>query len=358
MTPDGLRLFRRTRVLVTGDTGFKGSWLSLWLHLLGADVVGYSLPPRRAQDHFRLLKLDKKIHHINGDIRDDKSFRAVVKSFQPVFLFHLAAQSLVKRSFEEPKDTFDVNVGGTVNVLEAAREARRLRSLVCVTSDKCYRNNEWVWGYRENDELGGKDPYSASKAAAEMVFSAYQESFFSANPHLGAATVRAGNVIGGGDWSEDRIVPDCIRALQGGRSLRVRHPLATRPWQHVLDPLFGYLTLAVRLFEDPGDHFGAWNFGPSEDSARTVQDVVDRVVRRWGASKTRVLRTRSAVKESSRLTLNSDKARQLLKWRVRWGFETVVEKTVEWYRAWTDGQPVFDISKQQIVTYQGADRDS
>lgn len=358
MRPDGLRLFRGSRVLVTGDTGFKGSWLALWLHLLGAEVVGYALPPRRAQDHFRLLALDKKIHHINGDIRDARSLRAVLKSFQPVFLFHLAAQSLVKQSFEAPKETFDVNVGGTVNVLEAARVAPRLRSLVCVTSDKCYRNKEWVWGYRENDELGGADPYSASKAAAEMVFSAYQESFFSENPRLGAATVRAGNVIGGGDWSEERIVPDCIRALLSGRSLKVRQPLATRPWQHVLDPLFGYLTLAVRLHAAPGDHRGAWNFGPSEHSARTVQEVVDRVVRYWGATKTRVLGTRNTVKESSRLTLNSDKARHFLKWRVRWDFETAVRKTVEWYRARAEGQPALEISRRQIEAYQGADRDS
>lgn len=326
-----LDLFRGKRVLVTGDTGFKGSWLSCWLRLLGADVVGYALPAG-TQDLFRLLSLDRKIHHVNGDIRDGTAFHKVCRRFKPEFLFHLAAQSLVRVSHEDPKRTFDVNVGGSVNVLEAARRSPSLRALIYVTSDKCYENKEWVWGYRERDRLGGRDPYSASKAAAEMVFAGYRESFFRERPRFGLASVRAGNVIGGGDWSADRLIPDCVRALLRGRPIVLRNPSSTRPWQHVLDPLYGYLLLASRLHARPGNYSGSWNFGPREDAARTVRQVAERVVACWGTGRIQVKADKLAPQEANWLHLNCDKAHLRLGWRPRWDFERAVTETVRWYR--------------------------
>ncbi|HSM98265.1 MAG TPA: CDP-glucose 4,6-dehydratase, partial [Gallionella sp.] len=242
--------FRGKRVLVTGHTGFKGSWLALWLHQMGAHVLGYALPPERDDDHFNLLGLVRQIDHVVGDIRDHAAVRQAFERFQPEIVFHLAAQPLVRYSYAEPKLTFDTNVAGSVNILEAVRTTQSIKALVYVTSDKCYRNNEWIWGYRENDELGGHDPYSASKAAAELVFSSYQDSFFHARAGFGAATVRAGNVIGGGDWALDRIVPDAIRALRADKPVMLRNPNSTRPWQHVLEPLSGYLMIAANLLKD------------------------------------------------------------------------------------------------------------
>lgn len=354
---DSLAVMKGKRALVIGDTGFKGSWLSRWLNLLGADVVGYSLPARWPNDHFNLLSLDETIQHVDGDIRDLPALVKVCGEFQPQFLFHLAAQSLTSSSYEDPKQTFDVNVGGSVNVLEAARSARSLRSLIYVTSDKCYRNKEWIWGYRENDELGGSDPYSASKAAAEIVFAAYQESFFQARKNLGLASVRAGNVIGGGDWAENRIVPDCMRALQNGRPIMLRNPCATRPWQHVLEPLFGYLLLAVRLYEEPMAYRGSWNFGPRQDSSRTVEDLANQIVACWGKGRVRVKPRKDGPQEASWLFLNCDKARRMLGWRTRWGFDRAVAETVDWYRRVMSGEPAAVATEQQIRTYQESDYD-
>jgi CDP-glucose 4,6-dehydratase len=342
------------RVLVIGDTGFKGSWLSLWLRLLGADVVGFALPAQRREDHFNLLALDGLIHHVNGDIRDLAALEKVAREFQPQFLFHLAAQSLTRLSYEDPKQTFDVNVGGSVNVLEVVRSTRSLRSVIYVTSDKCYRNKEWIWGYRENDELGGGDPYSASKAAAELAFAAYLESFFQARKILGIASARAGNVIGGGDWADDRIVPDCMRALRNGRSVTLRNPAATRPWQHVLDPLFGYLLLAVRLYEEPRVFRGSWNFGPHQESSRTVKDLADAIVSCWGKGKVRSKSQNRAPHEPSWLFLNCDKASRNLGWRTRWRFERAISETVAWYRRVLGGEPARAVSEEQIRAYQEA----
>ena len=265
LTP--LSIFSGKRVLVTGDTGFKGSWLCLWLRELQADVVGYALPPKTNEDLFNLLGLEKFIHHIAGDIRDLEGLQLVFDEFQPEYLFHLAAQSLVRLSYKEPKLTFDTNVGGSVNVLEAVRATTSLRSVIFVTSDKCYRNKEWIWGYRENDALGGHDPYSSSKAAAELVLSAYQDSFFNNRKALGVASVRAGNILGGGDWAKDRLVPDIIKSLRQDTPIILRNPGATRPWQHVLDPLFGYLLLASRLYTSPQAFAGPFNFGPGAMAA-------------------------------------------------------------------------------------------
>jgi CDP-glucose 4,6-dehydratase len=350
---DPLAVFRGKRVLVIGDTGFKGSWLSLWLDLLGADVVGYSLPNRSRDAHYNRLALGKVIHHVDGDIRDLRALTKVFQRFHPQLVFHLAAQALTRLSYEDPKRTFDVNVGGSVNVLEAARSTPSLRSLIYATSDKCYRNKEWTWGYRENDELGGADPYSASKAAAELVFAAYLESFFKARTKLGIASVRAGNVIGGGDWAADRIVPDCMRALRSNRPITLRHPAATRPWQHVLDPLYGYLLLAARLYREPMAYRGSWNFGPHPESSRTVKILADAVVSNWGKGTVRAKPAAPTAHEASLLFLNCDKARKDLGWQTRWEFERAVAETVRWYRKVFDGESVRATTEGQIRAYQG-----
>lgn len=344
-------IYRGKRVLVTGDTGFKGSWLSLWLHELGADVVGYALPPERDEDHFNVISLDKITHHIDGDIGDFGALKKVFDDFQPEFLFHLAAQALVKLSYEEPKLTFDTNVGGSVNILEAVRSTPSLRSIIYVTSDKCYKNKEWLWGYRENDELGGHDPYSASKAAAEIVFSAYMDSFFNGREGFGAASVRAGNVIGGGDWAIDRIVPDCIKALQSGQAIMLRNPTSTRPWQHVLELLSCYLMLAAKIYNNPEAYSGAWNFGPRVESIRTVQDLAEKIVASWGVGTIQIAEQKDVPHEAKLLHLNCDKAHQILHWYPRWDLDHTVKETMRWYKEVISGKPALQISRQQIKDY-------
>jgi len=344
------RIFRNKRIFITGDTGFKGSWLSLWLHQLGADVLGYALRPAKSQRLFNQLQLPKRIHHINGDIRDLSHLRKITLQFRPEFLFHLAAQPLVRYSYNHPKETFDVNVGGSVNILEIVRQTPTIRSVIYVTTDKCYKNKEWIWGYRENDELGGKDPYSASKAAAEIAIAAYRDSFFKGR-RLGTASVRAGNVIGGGDWSEDRIVPDCIRSLQRGQPIKLRHPSSVRPWQHVLDPLCGYLQLAVALYRNPKVFSSAWNFAPLEGPPRTVRQLAGELIRYWGDGKIRLdIKSRSP-HEAAFLRLNCEKAHSLLNWFPRWNFEQSIEKTVRWYKAIQEGESAYLVSTQQISDY-------
>lgn len=351
LVDDQLAIFNGKRVLVTGDTGFKGSWLSLWLHLLGADVMGYALAPEYNQNHFTLLELDELITHIEGDIRHFEKVSRVFNDFQPEFVFHLAAQALVRRSYEEPRLTLDTNVGGSVNILESVRMTPSVRSLIYVTSDKCYRNNEWIWGYRENDPLGGHDPYSASKAAAEIVFSSYADSFFSKQENLGFSSVRAGNVIGGGDWADDRIVPDCIKALSRKESIVLRNPAAVRPWQHVLEPLSGYLLLAAHLYTEPDKYSGSWNFGPTFDSIRPVEELVCEVINAWGEGSFKIESSSNAPHEAGLLNLNCDKANQVLGWRPRLDFKTTVFKTVAWYRELTDWNSCADLSRKQIEEF-------
>ena len=339
--------FKGKRVFVTGDSGFKGSWLSLLLWRCGAEVTGYSLPPITDEDHFVAVRLAQKIRHIDGDILDVGHLTAAFNEAQPEIVFHLAAQPLVRLSYREPSETFRTNILGSVNVLECVHQSAAVRSLVFVTSDKCYKNKEWIWGYRENDELGGHDPYSASKAAAEIVFESYRLSFFQARSALGAASVRAGNVIGGGDWSPDRIIPDCIRALSAGDPIRIRSPEATRPWQHVLEPVYGYLQLSTRLFEDPSHFSGAWNFGPSHGSHKSVLDLAQAIVQAWGAGSVSVEPPPDAPHEAGFLHLNCDKARNNLGWEPVFGFEETVEETVRWYRE-RDRESV---SMKQIDSY-------
>lgn len=347
----GFEIFKNKRVLLTGDTGFKGSWLASWLHYLGAEVHGFALPPERSFDHYHVIGLSNNIHHKDGDIRDLSSIRDYMKKTQPEFIFHLAAQPLVRKSYNEPKLTFDTNIGGTVNVLESVRETPSVKALVTITSDKCYLNKEWYWGYRENDELGGKDPYSASKAAAEVVFSAYQSSFFNDRPHFGAASVRAGNVIGGGDWSTDRIVPDCIRAIRDNVPIELRSPHATRPWQHVLEPLSGYLLLAARLYKKPGQFRGSFNFGPDSKDIHTVEDVARGLIAAWGSGEIRVTEETNRLHEAGLLHLNCDKAHQVLGWYPRWDFEKTVRQTALWYKRVNEGEDPKTVTRQQIMEF-------
>ena len=342
---------RNKRVLLTGDTGFMGSWLALWLSEASAEVHGYALPPERDDDHFNLLGLRERIDHQDGDIRDRVKLGDFFTRTQPEYVFHLAAQALVLRSYRDPQQTFDINVGGSVSVLECVRETPSVKALVYVTSDKCYSNKEWIWGYRENDELGGHDPYSASKAAAEVAFAAYGDSFFRGRPDLGYASVRAGNAVGGGDWSEGRIVPDCLRALRDREPIVLREPQSTRPWQHVLEPLGGYVTLAASMAQDPERYSGAWNFGPDGSASHSVHELTQAVIDRWGSGEIKVRSSAKDTHEARLLHLNCDKARQMLGWRPRWGFERTVYETVDWYRAVLSGESAADVSGDQLKRY-------
>ncbi|WP_243439160.1 CDP-glucose 4,6-dehydratase [Fundidesulfovibrio soli] len=329
------KAYRGRRVLVTGHTGFKGSWLSLWLSHLEADTAGLALAPEEGA-HFSSLCL--QMRSVIGDIRDMDALAGVFAAARPEIVFHLAAQPLVRRSYRQPVDTFDVNVMGTVNVLEACRACPDVRAVVVVTSDKCYANNEWVWGYRENDRLGGKDPYSASKACAELVAASYRDAFFhSGGPLL--ATVRGGNVIGGGDWSEDRLIPDLVRAVGAGASLEVRNPLARRPWQHVLDCLGGYLCLGAKLLDERKDFAQAWNFGPDAAKAVTVGELLDRIASIWPAVRWHVAES-PELREAQALSIDSAKARALLKWEPVWSLETALARTGQWYKAFMEDNRV------------------
>jgi CDP-glucose 4,6-dehydratase len=346
-----LQSFSGKRVLVTGHTGFKGSWLTFLLHELGADVMGFALPPESASCHFELLGLAKKIKHVIGDVRDANALDHALQAFQPEYVFHLAAQALVKQSYDDPVMTFGANVMGTVHLLDSVRRCESVQSLVCITSDKCYENVEWVWGYREMDRLGGHDPYSASKAAAEIVFSAYARSFYSTRSGLGAGTTRAGNVIGGGDWALDRIVPDCIRAIQAGEPIRLRNPGATRPWQHVLEPLSGYLLLAGLLRREPAKYGGAWNFGPSTQKVRTVHDVASAIVGHLGQGRIEITEKATHHHEAGLLQLNCDKAHQIMGWYPRWDVDKTLAATAEWYSAVLGGVEAERMTRKQIREY-------
>jgi CDP-glucose 4,6-dehydratase len=329
-----LNAFKGSTVLVTGHTGFKGAWLSTWLMKLGARVVGYSLPPPTSPSVFEGCGLASRMEHIVGDVRDGGRLLGVMREAKPQFVFHLAAQPLVRESYAQPAATFEVNVMGTVSVLEALRALGTPCTAVMITTDKVYENREWEYGYREVDPLGGHDPYSASKAAMEMAVAAYRASFFPpGRSPVRLASVRAGNVIGGGDWSADRIVPDAIRSLAKGEALSVRNPAAVRPWQHVFDPLAGYLWLAASMAARPADAFlsSSWNFGPEPAGCRNVGELADAIVRAWGQGRWEAGDARGP-HEAGLLRLSVEKARSRLQWMPVWGFEQAVAHTVEWYR--------------------------
>jgi CDP-glucose 4,6-dehydratase len=345
--------------LITGHTGFKGSWLAIWLKELGADVIGYSLDPPSEPSLFEATKLREKITHIHGDIRDLDRLMETFEKYQPEFVFHLAAQPLVRRSYEEPKLTFDTNVGGTVNVFEAVRKTSSVKVLVNITSDKCYENREWVWGYRENDPMGGHDPYSASKGCAELVFSAYLKSFFSPNAAqsrpIGAASARAGNVIGGGDWGADRLVPDCIRALSSKQPIGIRNPNAIRPWQHVLEPLGGYLLLGAALWQNPQKYSDAWNFGPEDSSHLTVAEMAERLIKYWGKGSWNDLSDPQSLHEANLLKLNCDKAHAYLHWHSVLTIDECLQMTADWYKEFYSEPQTKDMHQfclEQIRKYE------
>lgn len=349
------RNFKGKRVLITGHTGFKGSWLAIWLKELGATVLGYSLEPPSNPNNFEAANLSNRITHVHGDIRNFPYFEEVFSEFQPEFVFHLAAQPIVRRSYEDPQLTFETNVMGTVNMLELVRKVPSVRVLVSITTDKCYENKEWIWGYRENDRLGGHDPYSSSKACAELVSQAYIRSFFSQREDIGVATVRAGNVIGGGDWGVDRLLPDCLRSLSAGDTILIRNPKATRPWQFVLEPLYGYLLLASKLFEKPKDYMGAWNFGPGNECCISVSEMVEKTINYWGSGNWEKPsgEVNQNKHEMNVLKLNSDKAYSLLRWRGVLDIDTAIEMTVKWYKNFYRSQFVdmYDFCVEQIGEY-------
>ena len=367
--------FANKRVLVTGHTGFKGAWLCEWLLMLGARVTGFSLPPPTSPALFDQLELANRMEHHLGDIRDGGELRRVVEEVKPDFIFHLAAQPLVRLSYQEPVETYATNVMGTVHLLDAVRAAGRGTIVICVTTDKCYENKEWLHGYREEDPLGGYDPYSSSKAAAEIAIAAYRRSFFhpekftSAETFVALASARAGNVIGGGDWALDRIVPDCMRALARGESIPVRNLHATRPWQHVLEPLSGYLTLAAQIhaaLKTPGTVASTrsqlarlcspFNFGPSLCSNRPVRALVEELLIHWPGSWNDESDP-NAPHEASLLNLATDKAHHLLGWRPQWDFERTICETVCWYKeAGREGIPQY--TKDQILRYTRSMRES
>lgn len=329
-TFDGI--FNGMTVLVTGHTGFKGSWLSLWLQELGAHVIGFSLAPPTNPSNFAETHMAQKMIDIRGDICDYSPLADAINTHKPTIIFHLAAQSLVLEGYKQPKETFDVNVGGTVNVLEAARHCPAVKALVMVTTDKCYENREWTWGYRENDALGGHDPYSASKSMAEQAITSYRKSFFEKSGQAAVASVRAGNVIGGGDFSENRIVPDCMKALMAQQTIPVRNPQSVRPWLNVLDPLSGYLWLAAKLLQEGQAYADAWNFGPLEHHGINVQRLVEKAIEFWGGGEWKHTGSANAKKEMGLLRLNWDKAANELNWRPAYNWIDAIQETVDWFK--------------------------
>lgn len=325
-------IFQNKTILITGHTGFKGSWLSIWLRELGANVIGYALEPLTDNDNFVVTKLEEKITHIIGDVRDDKHLREIFNKYQPEFVFHLAAQPLVRLSYKEPKLTYDTNVGGTINLFECCRNTQSVRVILNITSDKCYENKEWVWGYRENDPMGGFDPYSSSKACSELVTNAYRNSFFN-EANIALSSVRAGNVIGGGDWQEDRIIPDCMRALQNNDPILIRKPKAVRPWQHVLEPLGGYILLASKMYVDRKNFSDAWNFGPNYSSVITVKNLVKKILEFWGNGTYNILDNETKnLHEAKLLNLDISKVRNHLDWQPLLSIDETIKLTTEWYK--------------------------
>jgi len=349
-----INAFNGKTVLITGHTGFKGSWLTAWLKHLGANVVGIALEPPTEPSHFVAGTLTDGISDLRIDVRDQKSVEEAILSAQPDFVFHLAAQALVRRSYEDPVETWQTNLLGTLHVLETLRKLNKPCAAVLITSDKCYDNVEWVWGYKETDSLGGPDPYSASKGAAELVIRSHIKSFFpSATSQVRIASARAGNVIGGGDWASDRIVPDCVRAWSDNRTVELRNPHATRPWQHVLEPLSGYLSLALSLLVSPDLHGEPFNFGPQDQHNHSVQDLVRTMSTYW--KQVRWQETPpvdTAPYESGLLKLNCDKALHHLGWYAIMGFEDTVRLTAEWYRQYyQDSSEIANTTRTQIETY-------
>jgi CDP-glucose 4,6-dehydratase len=347
--------FSGKKILITGHTGFKGTWLTLWLKQMGANVSGISIDVPTNPSHFSALKIDKEICDIRADIREGERITALIQGLNPDFIFHMAAQPLVRRSYLDPLETWSVNTFGTLNVLESLRRLSKPCVAIFITSDKCYDNVEWVWGYRETDKLGGPDPYSASKGAAELAIRSYVKSYFPKNGGIRIGIGRAGNVIGGGDWAQDRIVPDCVRAWAKGEVVSLRNPSSTRPWQHVLEPLSGYLNLASELYQSESLHGEPFNFGPLAQQNHSVGDLVGAMSEHWDQVRWSDLSTHSNTSsyESGLLKLNCDKALHYLGWTAIWDFKKTVEETAVWYKKFyeSNGASIFAVSIKQISRY-------
>lgn len=356
------QIFNNKKVLITGHTGFKGTWMSLWLKKLGAKVYGVSNSLPSEPSNFKAIEIEKVVRGYDCDVRDLPKLQKVFADVSPDFVFHLAAQALVKYSYDNPIETWSTNVVGTLNVLECVRGMSRPTTLILITSDKAYENNEWVWGYRENDKLGGIDPYSSSKAAAELAISSFVKSYFPKEGYIRIGIGRAGNVIGGGDWAADRIVPDCVKAWSMLKCVQIRNPAATRPWQHVLEPISGYLALASRLNKQTTLHGEAFNFGPSIGEDRSVTDLVRVMSQHWEAVNwEEKAKNELAGKESGLLQLNCDKAQNLLGWRPTWNFEQTVEKTALWYKTFytqCSGSEMQEFALEQINDFTSSAREA
>ena len=346
------------RVLLTGHSGFKGSWLSLWLQKMGADLMGLSLDLPSEPNLFEAAEVGRGMKAVRGDVRNLADLTAALNAHQPEVVIHMAAQAMVRYSYSHPVETYAVNLMGTVHLLEAVRHCPSVRSVVCVTTDKCYENKEWVWGYRENEPMGGFDPYSNSKGCAELAISAYRNSFFNLDHfdkhHVALASVRAGNVLGGGDWGQDRLVPDLVRSFMDKQAPMIRNPLAIRPWQHVMDPICGYLLLAERLYEKGPAFAEGWNFGPDDSGTRPVQWIADTLASLWGEGARWELDKDAHPHEAMSLRLDCTKARSQLGWHQVWPLETTLEKIVDWYKAFRDGKDVRAVCMEQIAAYEKA----
>ncbi|MDB5053048.1 MAG: CDP-glucose 4,6-dehydratase [Bacilli bacterium] len=343
------------KFLITGHTGFKGSWLSLWLNKLGAHVIGYALQPPTHPSLFEIANLASDVHSIIGDIRNAEALNKALSDNKPDIVFHMAAQPLVRESYLTPVETYSTNVMGIVNLFEAVRQSVSVKAVINITTDKCYDNKEWVWGYRENEPLGGLDPYSSSKACSELVTQAYRHSFFSSdNNGVAVASARAGNVIGGGDWAVDRLVPDCIHALLQGESIRIRNPFSIRPWQHVLEPLSGYIVLAQQLYENGMKYAESWNFGPDEKDAKPVQWIVEALCAKWGNGQGYSLDQGDHPHEARYLKLDCSKAKNELHWHPQWDLATALDKIIEWTKVYQAQGDIRGVCMEQISAYEYA----
>lgn len=344
------RFWHGKRVFITGHTGFKGSWLSLWLQHMGAEITGYALNPPTNPAIFDVANVEEGMTSIIGDVRDLEKLTKVIDESSPEIVIHMAAQSLVRDSYVDPVGTYSTNVMGTVNVFEAVRNIGQVRVVINITSDKCYENHEWDKGYKETDSMGGFDPYSSSKGCAEIITAAYRRSFFN-EKGVALASARAGNVIGGGDWASDRLIPDAIRAFKNNETLLIRNPMAVRPWQHVIEPLSGYLLLCQGLYQQPEKFSEGWNFGPDNDDAKPVSYIADQVVEYWGGDVSWAGDKSSHPHEANYLTLDSSKSRTMLNWKPRWGLSRALEETVSWYKAWLHEEDMRAFTVKQLDSY-------
>jgi CDP-glucose 4,6-dehydratase len=347
--------WKSKKVLLTGHTGFKGSWLSLWLQSMGADLIGYSLRPPTNPNLYDIANVGLEMQSVIGDIRDFDLLKSVVDEYSPEIVIHMAAQPLVRYSYRNPVETYSTNVMGTVNLLEAVRLSDKVRVVINVTSDKCYENREWLWGYREDDAVGGFDPYSNSKGCSELVTASYRNSFFPPNNFsshgLSLASARAGNVIGGGDWADDRLIPDLIRAIDQDKPIRIRNPNSIRPWQHVLEPLSGYLLLAERMYKDGASFSESWNFGPDDSDAKPVKWILNQIINSWGIEKTWMTVEGDQLHEAQYLRLDCSKSKARLNWAPRWAIDRSIDNIVQWHKSYSSNENMRELTIKQIDDY-------